>query len=93
MSVEIVTVLENKSSDDRLKKILERTEEKFSNAGIKNTATILEGNVVKRIVENAGDDSIIMLGVSPKNPIIKYFFGSKPVSIAAQCKCPVLVAK
>ena len=91
--VEIVTVLENKSSDNTLKKILERTEEKFSNAGIKNTATILEGNVVKRIVENAGDDSIIMLGVSPKNPITKYFFGSKPISITAQCNCPVLVAK
>ena len=93
LAVEIVTVLENKSSDDKLKKILERTEEKFSNAGIKNTATVLEGNVVKKVVENAGDDSIIMLGVSPKNPIMKYFFGSKPISIAAECNCPVLVAK
>ena len=34
-----------------------------------------------------------MLGVSPKNPITKYFFGSKPISITAQCNCPVLVAK
>ncbi len=81
------------SNKDKLKKILERTEEKFSNAGIKNTATVLEGNVVKKVVENAGDDSIIMLGVSPKNPIMKYFFGSKPISIAAECNCPVLVAK
>ena len=68
----------------------DRYKEEF---GEKNWDTILEGNVVKRIVENAGDDSIIMLGVSPKNPITKYFFGSNPISITAQCNCPVLVAK
>jgi len=93
LSVEIITVLENKSSDDKLKNILNKTEKKFTKAGIKNTATILEGNPVKTIVKHAKDDSLVMLGVSPKNPILKYFFGSKPISIAQQCNCPVLVAK
>jgi nucleotide-binding universal stress UspA family protein len=93
LSVEIITVLENKSSDDKLKNILNKTEKRFTKAGIKNTATILEGNPVKTIVKHAKDDSLVMLGVSPKNPILKYFFGSKPISIAQQCNCPVLVAK
>ena len=93
LDVEIVTVLENKSSDDNLKKILEKTGKRFSKARIKNTTRILEGPVVKRIVQSASDDSIVMLGVSPKNPIMKYFFGSKPISIAQKCEYPVLIAK
>ena len=93
LEVEIVTVLENKSSDENLKKILDRTAKRFSKSRIKNTTRVLEGSVVETITESASDDSIIMLGVSPKNPVIKYFFGSKPISIAQKCKCPVLIAK
>ena len=54
---------------------------------------ILEGSTVNAIVDHAKDDSIIILGVSPKNPIMKYFFGSKPISIAQKCNCPVLITK
>ena len=93
LAVEIITVLENKSSDEQLKNILDKTEKRFTKIGIKNTATVLEGNPVKTVVQHAKDDSLIMLGVSPKNPILKYFFGSKPISIAQQCNCPVLIAK
>ena len=93
LDVEIVTVLENKSSDENLKKILDRTAKRFSKSRIKNTTKVLEGPVVKRITQSASDDSIVMIGVSPKNPIMKYFFGSKPISIAQKCECPVLIAK
>ena len=93
LPVEIITVLENKPSDDKLKNILNKTQKRFTKEGIKNTAMVLEGNPVKTIVKHAKDDSLVMLGVSPKNPILKYFFGSKPISIAQQCNCPVLVAK
>ena len=93
MAVEIITVLENKPSDEKLKNILKRTQTKFTNSGIKNSAIILEGDPVQTVVKYAKDDSLVMLGVSPKNPILKYFFGSKPISIAQQCNCPVLIAK
>ena len=93
MAVEIITVLENKPSDEKLKNILKRTQKKFTNNGIKNSAIILEGDPVKTVVKYAKDDSLVMLGVSPKNPILKSFFGSKPTSIAQQCNCPVLIAK
>ena len=93
MAVEIITVLENKPSDEKLKNILKRTQKKFTNSGIKNSAIILEGDPVKTVVKYAKDDRLVMLGVSPKNPILKYFFGSKPISIAQQCNCPVLIAK
>jgi nucleotide-binding universal stress UspA family protein len=93
LPIEIITVLENKSSDEKLRTILRKTEQKFTNAGIKNTATILEGDPVQAVVKYAKYDSLVMLGVSPKNPFLKYFFGSKPISIAQQCNCPVLIAK
>ena len=93
LPVEIITVLENKSSDEKLRTILKKTEQRFTTAGIKNTPTILEGNPVETVVKYAKDDSLVMLGVSPKNPFLKYFFGSKPISIAQQCNCPVLIAK
>ena len=93
LKVEIFNVLENKPSDENLKKILEKTAKRFSKSRIKNTTRVLEGSVVETITESASDDSIIMLGVSPKNPVMKYFFGSKPISIAQKCKCPVLIAK
>ena len=93
LSVEIITVLENRSSDEKLKNILAKTKKRFTNAGIRNTATVLEGNPIETVVKYAKDDSLVMLGVSPKNPILKYFFGSKPISIAQQCNCPVLIAK
>ena len=93
MAVEIITVLENKPSDEKLKNILKRTQKKFTNNGIKNSAIILEGDPVKTVVKYTKDDSLVMLGVSPKNPILKFFFGSKPISIAQQCNCPVLIAK
>jgi nucleotide-binding universal stress UspA family protein len=93
LPVEIITVLENKSSDKKLRTILKKTEQRFTTGGIKNTATILEGNPVETVVKYAKDDSLVMLGVSPKNPFLKYFFGSKPISIAQQCNCPVLIAK
>jgi nucleotide-binding universal stress UspA family protein len=60
---------------------------------INASTKILEGSTVNAIVDYAKDDSIIILGVSPKNPIMKYFLGSKPLSIAQKCNCPVLITK
>ena len=60
---------------------------------IKSKTKFIEGGAVDSIVNYANDDSIVILGVSPKNPIMKYFFGSKPLSIAQKCNCPVLITK
>ena len=54
---------------------------------------LIDGTPVSSIIDYAKDNSIIILGVSPKNSIMKYFFGSKPLSIAQKCNCPVLITK
>ena len=93
LNVEIVSVPEGKKSIEEVEKILKETKEKFSKNRIKTTTKLIDGPAVKSIVNYAKDDSIVILGVSPKNPIMKYFFGSKPLSIAQKCNCPVLITK
>ena len=93
LTVEIVAVYENKKSHEKTDKLLLRTKNKFLKNKINASTKILEGSTVNAIVDYAKDDSIIILGVSPKNPIMKYFFGSKPISIAQKCNCPVLITK
>ena len=93
LNVEIVSVPEGKKSVEEVEKILKKTKEKFSKNKIKTTTKLIDGSAVNSIVNYAKDDSIVILGVSPKNPIMKYFFGSKPLSIAQKCNCPVLITK
>lgn len=93
LTVEIVAVYEDKKSHEKTDKLLLRTKNMFLKNKINASTKILEGSTVNAIVDHAKDDSIIILGVSPKNPIMKYFFGSKPISIAQKCNCPVLITK
>tara|TARA_B100000902_G_scaffold91301_1_gene94862 strand:+ start:369 stop:1250 length:882 start_codon:yes stop_codon:yes gene_type:complete len=93
LTVEIVAVYEDKKSHEKTDKLLLRTKNMFLKNKINASTKVLEGSTVNAIVDYAKDDSIIILGVSPKNPIMKYFFGSKPISIAQKCNCPVLITK
>tara|TARA_Y100001970_G_scaffold225930_1_gene279172 strand:+ start:93 stop:974 length:882 start_codon:yes stop_codon:yes gene_type:complete len=93
LNVEIVSVPEAKKSNEEVEKILRRTKEKFLKNNIKASTKLIDGSPVNSIVDYAKDDSIVILGVSPKNPVMKYFFGSKPISIAQKCNCPVLITK
>ena len=93
LNVEIVSVPERNKTIDQVEKVLEKTKEKFSKNKIKTSTKLIDGTPVNSIVNYAKDNSIIILGVSPKNPIMKYFFGSKPLSIAQKCNCPVLITK
>ena len=93
LNVEIISVPEEKKSNEEVEKILFKTKEKFLKNNIKASTKLIDGAPVNSIVDYAKDDSIVILGVSPKNPIMKYFFGSKPLSIAQKCNCPVLITK
>ena len=93
LDVEIVSVPEGKKSIEKVEKILSKTKDKFLKNKIKTSTKLISGSAVNSIVNHAKDDSIVILGVSPKNPIMKYFFGSKPLSIAQKCNCPVLITK
>ncbi len=93
LNVEIISVPEGNKTIDEVENILKKTKEKFSKNKIKTSTKLIDGTPVNSIIDYAKDNSIIILGVSPKNSIMKYFFGSKPLSIAQKCNCPVLITK
>ena len=93
LNVEIVSVPEGNKPIDEVENILKKTKEKFSKNRIITSTKLIDGTPVNSIIDYAKDNSIIILGVSPKNSIMKYFFGSKPLSIAQKCNCPVLITK
>ena len=93
LNVEIVSVPEGNKPIDEVENILKKTKEKFSKNRIRTSTKLIDGTPVNSIIDYAKDTSIIILGVSPKNSIMKYFFGSKPLSIAQKCNCPVLITK
>ena len=93
LNVEIVSVPEGNKPIDEVENILKKTKEKFSKNRIRTSTKLIDGTPVNSIIDYAKDNSIIILGVSPKNSIMKYFFGSKPISIAQKCNCPVLITK
>ena len=93
LNVEIVSVPEGNKTIGEVENILKKTKEKFSKNRIRTLTKLIDGTPVNSIIDYAKDNSIIILGVSPKNSIMKYFFGSKPLSIAQKCNCPVLITK
>ena len=93
LNVEIVSVPEGNKPIDEVENILKKTKEKFSKNRIRTSTKLIDGTPVNSIIDYAKDNSIIILGVSPKSSIMKYFFGSKPLSIAQKCNCPVLITK
>ena len=93
LNVEIISVPEGNKTIDEVENILKKTKEKFSKNRIRTSTKLIDGTPVNSIIDHAKDTSIIILGVSPKNSIMKYFFGSKPLSIAQKCNCPVLITK
>ena len=93
LNVEIISVPEGNKTIDEVENIHKKTKEKFSKNRIRTSTKLIDGTPVNSIIDYAKDNSIIILGVSPKNSIMKYFFGSKPLSIAQKCNCPVLITK
>ena len=74
LDVEIISVPEDRKSIDEVEKILSKTKEKFSKNKIKSKTKIIEGGAVDSIVNYANDDSIVILGVSPKKSNHEIFF-------------------
>ena len=62
-------------------------------SGIEAKNVFKVGNLVKTIVEEAGNDHIIIMGASTRSPITKFFKGSKPLNVMESCDCPILIVK
>ena len=71
----------------------EKAAKYLKRAGIKHQNYFETGTPAEMILEKAGNDHIIVMGASTQSPLIKFFKGSKPLSVLERCNCPILVVK
>jgi nucleotide-binding universal stress UspA family protein len=62
----------------------------FVSRGIETRALVRQGKLVRTIVETAGEDHVIVIGRSRVPELKKFFFGSRPIRVIQQARCPVL---
>lgn len=53
----------------------------------------ITGDPVNTFLDFAGDDHIIVMGDSKQSPLLKFFFGSKPIKTMKKASCPILVVR
>lgn len=93
ISVDILTVSKVDKFGKGYKGAAERAGKLMGKCGIDYQNLYRVGDPTKIIKDEAGDDHIIVMGASSRNPLIKFFKGSKPLKVLEDCHCPVLIVK
>ena len=52
-----------------------------------------KGDPVETILKTASDNHIIVMGNSTKSPLLKFFSGTKALSVMEKSTCPILIVK
>ena len=91
--VEAITVSETDHLKDGYKSAVKWCEKLLRRSNISYNHKFLTGNAPRVINREASDNSIIVMGSSTKNPILKFIAGSKPLKVMKNCNCPILIVK
>jgi nucleotide-binding universal stress UspA family protein len=62
----------------------------FAERGVEARTVVRRGQIVRTIVEAAGEDHVIVIGRSHESELRKFLFGSRPIRVIQQARCPVL---
>lgn len=93
IKVELITVSKTGSFREGYRNAAENAEKLMRRMGIDYETHLLTGDLIEIIKRLAGDDHIIVMGSSTKNPLVKFFTGSKPLKVMKDCQCPILIVK
>ena len=91
--IEAITVSETDHFGDACKSAVKWCEKLLRRSKISFNHKFLTGNTSHIINKEAGDNRIIVMGSSTKNPILKFIAGSKPLEVMKNCNCPILIVK
>ena len=91
--IEAITVSETDYFGDGYKGAVKWCEKLLRRSNMPFNHKFLKGNVSSIINKEAGDNRIIVMGSSTKNPILKFIAGSKPLEVMKNCNCPILIVK
>ncbi|MFQ6677103.1 MAG: universal stress protein [Fidelibacterota bacterium] len=93
IGVDILTVSKREHFGKGYKNAAERAGKFMSRSRIQYQNIFRVGDPVEVIINEAGNDHIIVMGSSTKSPITKFFAGSKPLKVMETCQCPILIVK
>ena len=93
IDVDILTVSKVDRFGDGYKGAAERAGKFMRRTGIQYQNIYRVGDPSEIIKNEAGDNHIVIMGASTKNPLMKFFKGSKPLKVMEDCPCPILIVK
>ena len=93
IDVDILTVSKVDRFGDGYKGAAERAGKFMRRTGIQYQNIYRVGDPSEIIKNEAGDNHIVIMGASSKNPLMKFFKGSKPLKVMEDCPCPILIVK
>jgi nucleotide-binding universal stress UspA family protein len=90
MSVTVLSVDDLRQTRREAERWVEQLAGMLAARGIDVRPLVRKGKLVKTIVETAGEDHVIVIGRSHEPELKKFFFGSRPIRVIQQARCPVL---
>jgi len=93
IDVDILTISKTEHFGEGYKNAAERAAKFIRRCGIKYKNIYKVGDPSEVIKEVAGNNHIIVMGTSTRNPLKKFFKGSKPLKVMENCQCPILIVK
>ena len=89
----LLTVVSNDSDIKSGEENLSKAESILQRAGVKYDKKVMVGDPTEIIIEEAGEDHIVVMGSSKSSQLSKFFKATKAVKVVQDGNCPVLIAK
>ena len=89
----LLTVVSNDSDIKSGEENLSKAESILQKAGVKYDKKVMVGDPTEIIIEEAGEDHIVVMGSSKSSQLSKFFKATKAVKVVQDGNCPVLIAK
>tara|TARA_Y100000590_G_C15720959_1_gene1013518 strand:- start:1990 stop:2874 length:885 start_codon:yes stop_codon:yes gene_type:complete len=91
--VDIITVSKTENFGTGYKSSFEKASKFLRRLNINYKSYLKNGDPVEIIIDASGDNHIIVMGNSTKSPLVKFFSGSKPLSVMEKSTSPILIVK
>ena len=91
--VDIITVSKTDNFGNGYKDASKKASKFLRRLKIDHSCIFKNGEPVEIILELASDNHIIVMGNSTKSPLLKFFSGSKALSVMEKSICPILIVK
>ena len=93
IEVDVITVSKTDEFKDNCKVAADWTSKFLRRSNIKHENISLSGIPSELIAREAGDNHIIVMGSSNRNPLKTFFQGNKPLKVLENSQCPILIVK